>query len=62
MAEFSNKAMILFKAIPEEEQEKALSILNSLEGLEVESANWILDLNKVNNDTKQRAAADRPGN
>lgn len=52
MADFNNTAMIILAKMTEEEKEKALSILKSLDGLEVESAGWILDFCKASIKTK----------
>lgn len=52
MADFSNKAKLIFSKLNDGEQEKALSVLKTLDGLEVERASWILDFCKSSIETK----------
>lgn len=52
MAEFNEKAKTYFEWLSEEEQEKALSILMILDGLEIERARWILSFCKSSLETK----------
>mgnify|MGYP001130675219 CR=1 FL=1 len=52
MAEFNTKANRYFEWLTKEEQDKALSILMSLDGLEIERARWILEFCKASLETK----------
>ena len=52
MADFNNKAKLIFSKLSDKEQEKALSILKTLDSLEIERANWILDFCKSSIETK----------
>lgn len=52
MAEFSGKAKTYYSWLDEGEKDKALSILEKLDGLEVERAKWILEFCKASIETK----------
>lgn len=46
MADFNTKAKLIFSELNDKEQEKALSILKTLDNLEIERANCILEFCK----------------
>lgn len=52
MADFNAKAKVIFNSLSDDEQKKALSIVKSLDGLEIERAKWILDFCKASLETK----------
>ncbi len=52
MADFNSKAKGYFEMLSIEEQDKALSILKTLDGLEIERAKWMLYFCEASLETK----------
>lgn len=52
MTEFNTRANCIFNDLTKEEQDKVLSILMSLDGLEIERARWILKFCNASLETK----------
>lgn len=52
MADFNQKAKLIFSELSEDEQKRAFSMLEALNGLEIERARRMLDFCKASLETK----------